>query len=81
MIFVVWCIIILVNECKQCLQDVCKWENIYSNDNTINTINTNVSSPGFTWNNSNTINTTNTIYTRYYISCGSGKKYKQCCGK
>ena len=73
--------IILVNGCKHCLQNVCKWEYIYSNDNTINTINTNDSSPWITWNNSNTINTTNTIYTDYYITCGSGKKYKQCCGK
>ncbi|MBQ4263287.1 MAG: SEC-C domain-containing protein [Bacilli bacterium] len=23
----------------------------------------------------------NTIYTRLLLTCGSGKKYKQCCGK
>ena len=70
-----------VNGCKQCLQNVCRWENIYSNDNTKNTINTDVSSPRITWNNNNTINNTNTIYTGCYITGGSGKKYKQCCGK
>ena len=29
----------------------------------------------------NTNNIINTIYTRFVLKCGSGKKYKQCCGK
>ena len=33
------------------------------------------------YSNDNTINTINTIYTRFASSYGSGKKYKQCCGK
>ena len=67
--------------CKQCLQNVCKREIIYSKHSTINTINTYITESAKRWNNSNIVNTINTIYTRFASTCGSGKKYKQCCGK
>ena len=64
--------------CKQCLQKICEWENIYSNNSTINTTNTDITE---SIKSRNTNNIINTIYTRFVLTCGSGKKYKQCCGK
>ncbi len=68
----------LVSGCKQSLQNVCEWKSIYSNNNTINTINTNVPSFETIRNNNNIINTINT---EVGSTWGSGKKYKNCCGK
>ena len=65
----------IVNGCNQSLQNVCKWKSIYSNNNNTNTINTNVYTIG---KNSNMINTINT---GLCLTCGSGKKYKNCYGK
>ena len=45
-------IIFMENECKQCLQFVCK-----------------------------ILKTNSTNNTKSVRTCGSGKKYKQCCGK
>ena len=70
-----------MNGCKQCLQNVCRLENIHSKYNTINTVNTNVPESIILWNNSNIVNTINTIYTEFASTCGSGKKYKNCCGR
>ncbi len=53
-------------------------------DNTINTVYTICTKCYLSvkdLNTNNTINTICTIYTRRDRTCGSGKKYKQCCGK
>ena len=50
-------------------------------DNTHNTINTDVTLAIFSRNNDNIINTINKDNMRLYLACGSGKKYKNCCGK
>ena len=53
----------------------------YNKHSTINTHNTNVTLSKYYWNTNNTDNTINTYNIDVTSSCGSGKKYKQCCGK
>ena len=43
--------------------------------------NIDVTQSGKAWNTGNIINTNNTDNMGVQSSCGSGKKYKQCCGK
>lgn len=56
-------------------------DNIYNTNNIINTICENVLFLYFIRNISNTINIINIENTGFFRTCGSGKKYKQCCGK
>lgn len=55
--------------------------NTDSTNSTYNTINTNVTLTCISRNNNSTINTINKDNMRLHCPCGSGKKYKQCCGK
>ena len=71
----------IVSECTQCFYFVSKLQNKYSTDSTINTINIFITSSTKPWNTSNYVNNINTINTGISWTCGSGKKYKQCCGK
>ena len=48
---------------------------------TINTNNTNISKTETLVNTSNTDNIYNAISISEFRTCGSGKKYKNCCGK
>mgnify|MGYP003526928541 CR=1 FL=1 len=56
-------------------------KNIYNTIYTKNTNNIDVPLVYKRWNINNTNNIINTDNTGYSCSCGSGKKYKNCCGK
>ncbi len=70
-----------VNECKHCLQFVCKREIfiIRNNKNNIIYINVTLFDIYCNINNIQSIININNIFIT--SPCGSGKKYKQCCGK
>ena len=56
-------------------------KNIYNTIYTKNTNNIDVPLVYKRWNINNTNNIINTHNTGYPCTCGSGKKYKNCCGK
>ena len=55
--------------------------NTDNTDSTNNTINTDITLTYILINKDSTINTINKDNMRLHWACGSGKKYKQCCGK
>lgn len=59
----------------------CQIKNFHNKNNTINTIN-NIMKKIYNHRNINSIiNTISTNNIKSLCTCGSGKKYKQCCGK
>ena len=62
---------------KQIQKEV--WQNKLNKG--FNTTNIFVTSATKPWNTNNYVNTDNTINTWISWTCGSGKKYKNCCGK
>lgn len=58
-----------------------RWRNTYSTGNIINTNNIDVTQSDKQGNTNNTISINNTDNMGVSTTCGSGKKYKNCCGK